>query len=70
MIGEAVWSNLRPMFTSLNFYKSYLVDIGLDQILPALVRLFSSTQRALTPVAISFEECKLMTARGVLCATS
>ena len=64
MIGEALWSNPRPLFTSLNFYKSYLADIGLDQILPALDRLFSSNQRALAPVSLSFEECEL-TARGV-----
>jgi hypothetical protein len=64
MIGEALWSNPRPLFTSLNFYKSYLGDVGLDQMLPALDRLFSSNQRALAPVALSFEECEL-TARGV-----
>ena len=59
MIGTAIWSNPRPLFTSLIFNGSYLGDLGVNQLLPALSRLYFSSQRALAPVAICLDDCGL-----------
>lgn len=58
-VGEAIWSNPRPLFTSLDFSGCGLGDFAMSQLLPALTRLFSSQQHGLAPVALLFSDCAL-----------
>lgn len=54
-IGAALWSNPRPLFTGLDFYKSNLGNSGVLQVLPAMERLFGASQRAIPPVCLRFD---------------